>query len=130
MFRTRRWERGGAIYGNMFFMRKWKSLLPDGGAWFGGFAKSRLKSRDVAYLQRFQIETCRGEFAHWLQLGLILCFILWTPWPFSLVIVLYGFLSNLPCIMNLRHTRARLKIVLEGTAARRCQRIVDGTADR
>jgi hypothetical protein len=39
-------------------------------------------------------------------------FIIWTPFPYALIILFYAALSNLPCILNLRFTRARLVSVL------------------
>ncbi len=108
LFRHRLWERGGSFYQKVFRVRSWKHRLPDAATWFGGIAKRRLESTGRRYLETFAIETCRGEFAHWLQILVISGFILWTPWPYSPVIIAYALLSNLPCVINLRHTRIRL----------------------
>ena len=96
----------------VFFTRKWKNILPDAAPWLGGFAKGKLLETSPEYLRRFVIETRRGEFSHWLQMALICGFILWNPWPANLIIVCYALLSNLPCILNLRYTRARIIRVL------------------
>lgn len=108
VFRARAWERGGKTYEKLFQVRKWKDRLPDGASWFSGFSKSSLQSRDRGYLQAFRLETCRGEFSHWLQMLVISAFLIWNPFPANLIILAYALLSNLPCIISQRHTRARL----------------------
>ena len=112
LYRSRSWERGGEVYIRLFRVRGWKHLLPDAAPWFRGFAKGQLASRDPSYLRTFVVETCRGEFSHWVQIAVIAAFIAWNPWPANLVIIAYSLLANLPCIVNLRHTRARMRRVL------------------
>ena len=112
LFRTRAWERSGFLYQRVFHVRRWKHRLPDAAPWFQGFAKGKLSSTDPAYLQTFITETCRGELSHWLQVIAISGFTIITPYPASLAIIAYSLLSNLPCIINLRHTRIRLKQIL------------------
>lgn len=107
-YRTLPFEKSGKFYTHILHIRTWKNRLPDGAAWLGGFAKAKLTSTKPEYLQNFIRETCRGEQSHWLQLFAICLFILWTPYPAALVIPSWAILSNLPCILNLRHTRHRL----------------------
>lgn len=111
-YRLRKWEGGGRFYERVLLVRAWKDRLPDAGPWFSGFSKGGLKSRDRAYLEEFNQETCRGEFSHWMQTVVILVFLIWNPYPANLVIFCYAFLSNLPCIISQRHTRCRLEKVL------------------
>ncbi len=116
LFHTRAWERGGFPYQRIFKVRQWKDRLPDAAPWFKGFAKGKLRSTEPAYLRTFILETCRGEFSHWLQIIAISCFIAITPYPACLFIIAYSLLSNLPCIINLRHTRIRLKKLLQASS--------------
>ncbi|MEM9280515.1 MAG: hypothetical protein AAGA96_01690 [Verrucomicrobiota bacterium] len=112
-FREEAWEKEGAIYDSVFAIRKWKGLLPDAAPWFGGFAKGKLSDKDPDYIARFIIETCRGEAAHWAQVIGIWLTILWNPWPVAaLVMLVYGVISNLPCLLLQRFTRARLRRLL------------------
>ena len=90
------------------YIRRWKHLLPDGAPWFDGFPKKKLKSTEPDYLRKFILETRRGEFSHWVQWILITGFIAWNPFPANLIIIAYAFASNVPCLVNLRHTRQRL----------------------
>jgi glycosyl-4,4'-diaponeurosporenoate acyltransferase len=100
------------LYDRLFRLRSWKSRLPDAGPWFGGFAKSELSSADTKFLARFRAETCRSEAAHWAQVIVIAAFIIWTPWPWAIVILCYSVVSNLPCIILQRQNRLRLDKVL------------------
>ncbi len=81
LFKPRGWERGGVFY-EALGVRRWKDRLPDAGPWFaGGFAKRDLSSRGPDYLRRFLLETCRGEWAHWLAMAAAPFFFLCsTPW--------------------------------------------------
>jgi len=96
----------------IFLVRKWKNRLPDAAPMFGGFPKASLASKDPRYLQEFIAETRRGEFSHWLQMLVIPIFILWTPWPGNLIILVWSVISNLPCLLNLRHIRQRMRNLL------------------
>jgi len=101
----RRWERGGCLYRNWLGIRRWKSLLPDGAPWFGGFAKKRLRSRDPLYLEQFLVETRRAELAHWCMLLCLPLFFLWNPPWACLVMTAYALAANLPCIAAQRYNR-------------------------
>ncbi|MFK7909955.1 MAG: glycosyl-4,4'-diaponeurosporenoate acyltransferase [Akkermansiaceae bacterium] len=96
------------VYEKIFFIRRWKHLLPDAAPWMKGFPKGSLASTEPDYLREFMLETRRGEFAHWLQWLAISAFIIWNPYPANLVILFYAALANLPCILNLRYTRQRM----------------------
>ena len=117
LYRERSWEAGGALYERLFRIRSWKRRLPDGAALFpGAFRKSRLAGRDAAYLDRFTLETCRGELVHWIALAFTPLFFLWNP-PWAMgVMASYGILANLPCILAQRYNRLRFQRLL----ARRC----------
>jgi glycosyl-4,4'-diaponeurosporenoate acyltransferase len=103
-----RLERDGKCYTRVLRIHRWKELLPDGGALLmGGFAKKRLTSRSLVYLQKFIIETRRGELAHWCMLLMTPFFLLWNE-GFSIIIVFaYAFIANLPCILVQRYNRTR-----------------------
>lgn len=100
------------VYRRGFGIGVWKEWLPDAGPWFGGFAKKRLAGADSAFLEAFRVETCRSEAAHVAQVLGLLGFLVWNPWPASLVIVIYALASNLPCILLQRHNRLRISRIL------------------
>jgi len=104
----RRWEREGRLYRDWLGIRRWKSLLPDGAPWFGGFAKKRINSHDASYLGQFVLETRRAELAHWCMLLCLPFFFLWNPPWACLVMTAYALAANLPCILAQRYNRIAL----------------------
>lgn len=108
LYRLRPWERSGSFYRRWFAVHRWKSSLPDGGAWFGGFPKKNLARRDIDYLSAFILETRRAEFAHWCMLCCFPVFFLWNPpWAWA-VMAVYAVTANLPFIIVQRYNRAAL----------------------
>ena len=101
----RRWEREGRLYRDWLRIRRWKSLLPDGAPWLGGFAKNRIRSLDPSYLGKFLLETRRAELAHWCMLLCLPLFFLWNPPWACLVMTVYALAANMPCILTQRYNR-------------------------
>ncbi len=115
LYLERGWERQGRLYEKFFRIRKWKHLLPDAAPWFSGFAKGKLSKRDPKFVRAFIAETCRSESAHYAQIPGILLTLIWNPWPVAAgVMIIYAFLSNLPCILLQRFTRIRMRKLLAG----------------
>jgi glycosyl-4,4'-diaponeurosporenoate acyltransferase len=111
--RLRSFEREGRWYDSAWRIRRWKDSLPEGGAFFGGgFSKRSLPGRDDAHLGRFVIETRRAELTHWVVMAFGPVFFLWNPWWLALVMMTYGIVANLPCILVQRYNRGRLERVL------------------
>jgi glycosyl-4,4'-diaponeurosporenoate acyltransferase len=107
-YRLMRWERDGRSY-ERIRIRRWKDRLPEAGEVFdGGFSKRHLASRDLEYLDRFAVETCRAEFAHWAMMALVpIWFVLFVPLV-AILNVGYALGANLPCLLVQRFNRARL----------------------
>jgi glycosyl-4,4'-diaponeurosporenoate acyltransferase len=113
LFRTRPWERGGAIYQRLFRVKQWKSRLPDGAAVFRkGFSMKGVADRDPRRLRRWIAESCRAELTHWASILPALLFFTWNPFYVGVVMILYAGLVNLPCIIAQRYNRPRLKRLL------------------
>ncbi len=111
--RPRRFERDGRIYARGFGVRRWKDLVPDGAGWFrGGFRKRGLKTRDRAYIEGFVVETCRGEFVHWMVFAAGGLFFLWNTTDVAIGMMVYAALANLPCIIIQRYNRIRMQQIL------------------
>lgn len=101
----RRWEDDGRLYRDWMGIRKWKTLLPDGAPWLGGFAKRRLSARDAVHLKQFMFETRRAEIAHWCMFCCLPIFFLWNPpWACG-VMAAYAIAANIPCIVAQRYNR-------------------------
>ena len=113
-FRRRDWENDGRVYQNVFFVKKWKGLLPEGAALFArGFRKRRLKEKNEDYVRLFVAETCRSEAVHWVTMVFAPLFFLWNPFWVGMGMILYAILANVPCIITQRYNRIRLERVLE-----------------
>jgi len=108
LFRTRRWEREGAIYHTLFRVRKWKASLPSGGTVLGGFSMKQVTSRERDYLEQWLAETCRAESTHWMALTASVLFFLWNPPWLGFIMVFYAAVANFPCIIVQRYNRPRL----------------------
>ena len=109
LFRERSFEKGGRFYESLFRVKSWKRMLPDGAALLGqGFRKKNLRSRKREYLEEFYLETCRGEWAHWVTLAAAPVFFLWNPLWADLVMLTYALVANLPCILVQRYNRLTL----------------------
>ena len=113
-YRSRAWERSGEIYDSLFRIRAWKHLLPDGAAVTKkGYRKRHLSDFTQSNLEKFLLESCRGEFGHWLAIPPFLLFGLFLP-PGALPLMFaYALLVNLPCIMAQRFNRPRIARILE-----------------
>ena len=106
------WEHDGRLYRNLFEIRKWKKLLPDGAPWLGGFAKNKLANREPSYLAEFLVETRRAELAHWLMLCCLPIFFTWNPPWACWIMTLYALAANIPCILAQRYNRLVLSRVV------------------
>jgi glycosyl-4,4'-diaponeurosporenoate acyltransferase len=114
IYQKLRFEKDGKIYENIFKIKSWKDSLPDGAALFKkGFRKKSMVSKDIEYLKRFVIETCRAELAHWLVILFSPVFFIWNPLWAGIIMILYAFLANLPCIIAQRYNRERFLRILD-----------------
>ncbi len=101
------------FYRDVLRVQRWKSRLPDGAPWLGGFSKKRFAKRDREYVMTFVLETRRAEFAHWCMLSCLPVFFFWNPPWACAVMTGYAVAANLPCIVAQRHNRIVLSRLLE-----------------
>ncbi len=119
LFKTYECERDGGFYNKVFRVKKWKHLLPDGGALIkSGFKKRSLDATSKDNLHKFNVESCRAELVHWI---LILPF--WVVGFIGPPIVIpcmlvYALAANLPCIIAQRYNRPRIAKLLDKMQAR------------
>jgi glycosyl-4,4'-diaponeurosporenoate acyltransferase len=109
-FRTHSWERNGEIYQTLFRIRNWKEKLPDGARCFrNGYRKKRLSDLSKANLERFLIESCRAELAHWLAILPFWIFGFLAPPVILPIMFVYALIVNAPCIIAQRFNRPRVR---------------------
>ncbi len=111
LFRTRKFEKGGQIYQDIFRIRHWKHWLPDGGAlWKNkGYKKKHLENYSEENLTRFQVESCRAELTHWLAILPFWVFGFFLPASSVWFMLFYALVANLPCIFAQRYNRPRVQ---------------------
>jgi glycosyl-4,4'-diaponeurosporenoate acyltransferase len=106
-------QREARFYRNVLFLQQWKTRLPDGAPWLGGFSKKTFARRERGYIETFILETRRAEFAHWCMLGCFPLFFLWNPpWACG-IMTAYAIAANAPCIIAQRYNRIVLSRMLE-----------------
>jgi len=112
LYKERSWERGGEFYSRRLRIKRWKSFLPDGAPWLGGFKKKKLEHRDRTYIRSFILEARRAEAAHWCMFFCLPIFFLWNPRWACLVMTAYAAGANFPCILAQRYNRLVLLRIL------------------
>lgn len=106
--RLRDFESGGYWYRRRLAVHRWKDLVPDAGAWFGGLSKRRLPPVAHGGWRRFEQECLRAERTHWAMLALVPTFLLWNPaWWFAFNLAV-GITINVPCLLIARYNRCRV----------------------
>lgn len=113
-FRIRPFEQGGQWYRRYLKVHRWKHLLPDGAALAPtrGYRKRHLAGTDRATLERFSLESCRGEMSHVLAIAPFWIFGFILPPHGILIMLIYALAVNLPCIVVQRYNRARIEKIL------------------
>ena len=114
LYRSRKWEKNGQIYQQIFRVRSWKRYLPDGGALLkGGYAKKHLDFPSKERLEKYLLESCRAELAHELAILPFWIFGFFAPPKVILFMFLYSIAVNMPCIITQRFNRPRVARLLE-----------------
>jgi|YNPMSStandDraft_1061717.scaffolds.fasta_scaffold00034_26 glycosyl-4,4'-diaponeurosporenoate acyltransferase len=110
IFKKRNFEKNGLLYKKLLFIQKWKDKLPDGGKVLGlhPFSKKHFEYKKKDYIEKFILETCRGELTHILPFIFLPISFTWNPLIGSIIMTLYCFFSNFPCIIVQRYNRIRL----------------------
>lgn len=126
LYRERKWEDGGRVYERIFFVKKWKSRLPDIGDFLKWrFSKKHLTEVKSDYLNRFLTESCKAELTHWVIICTSFFFIFWGGLvAFSRILILAVALNG-PYIIIQRYNRPRLVRLLKRNA---CQHLELATA--
>ena len=113
LYRTYRWEKGGAVYQRIFRIHTWKNWMPNGGALYPNtFSIRRLNSYNIDYLERWLQESCRAEFCHWMMIFPGFLFFFWNNVLMGCWMVFYAVFNNLFPIIIQRYNRPRMLQVI------------------
>jgi glycosyl-4,4'-diaponeurosporenoate acyltransferase len=109
-----RWENNGEVYETLLHVKSWKHLLPDGAAAWRkrGYRKRSLTDFSEENLQRFLIESARGELSHWLAIAPFWLFGFFAPFYVVWIMLAYALAVNFPCIVAQRYNRPRIQALL------------------
>ncbi len=111
LYLPREWEKNGKWYAKYLKINVWKDHLPQHNG-KKGFSKEHLGNHiTVEYIDRFIMETCRGEWDHWMCAMYFFVSLLINPFGIGLILGLLIFIGNLPFIAIQRYNRLRLQIL-------------------
>ncbi|NLA71937.1 MAG: hypothetical protein GX850_05915 [Clostridiaceae bacterium] len=114
-FKSHHFERDGRIYDRVFRVRSWKHLLPDGAAVWKkrGFKKRTMDDFSEDNLNRFLIESVRGELTHWLAIFPFWVFGFFVAPALLWIMLIYALVINFPCIITQRFNRPRIQRLVD-----------------
>lgn len=113
-FKEHSWEKGGKFYEDVFYVKRWKKFLPDGGAVLGGgYKKKQLTDFSKENLNQFLIESCRAEVTHVIAIFPFWVFGFFASSRVVLIMFIYALLVNLPCIIVQRYNRPRISKLIK-----------------
>ena len=121
MYRCHKWERGGKFYSDVFKINKWKDTLPQH-IGKDGFSKEHIEDVSIEYLDRFILETCRGEWNH--RMNCVFVVVLFGINGVTIVSVVLSVMTvagNIPFAAIQRYNRFRLQ-KLRKTVLRKMER--------
>lgn len=108
MFQPHKWEKDGRFYADALKINKWKDSMPQH-IGKDGFSKDHLDDISLDYIDRFIMETCRGEWNHKMNcLFFIILLIINNLWM-GIFLSLCLFIGNLPFVFIQRYNRLRLQ---------------------
>ena len=127
MYQPHKWENGGKFYSDVLKINQWKDILPQH-IGKDGFSKNHLDDITVEYIDRFIMETCRGEWNHTMNCWFFVIIFLINSFFMALILTFFLFLGNLPFVFIQRYNRLRLQKLRKAVihkaklAEKKCQR--------
>lgn len=109
MYRVRKWENDGKFYADVLKINKWKDFLPQH-VGKDGFSKEHIDDVSIEYLDKFILETCRGEWNH--RMNCVFAIFLFTingVTNVSVILAAADIFGNIPFLMIQRYNRFRLQ---------------------
>jgi glycosyl-4,4'-diaponeurosporenoate acyltransferase len=104
-----KWEKEGKLYAKIFKVNRWKKLLPDGRViLISKLSKHHSSGFSQGNLEKYLVESCRGELSHWISILPFWIFGFIAPGYVVFYMLLYALLVNLPCIIAQRYNRPRV----------------------
>jgi glycosyl-4,4'-diaponeurosporenoate acyltransferase len=93
----------------MFKVKRWKDHMPEIADFIkSAFTKKSIKEFDNAYIEKFLLESCRAEFAHWCIIFSSVIFLFYEGTSVFIYMFLIAILIDLPFIIIQRYNRPRI----------------------
>ena len=110
LLKTRKIEKDGEIYENVFHIKSWKDFIPA----IGSFDKKRITREQLTkeYISQYLLESLRAELCHLGAIFFAFIILIVTVPSLSMPIVGYTALLNIPCILIQRFNRPRFERIL------------------
>ena len=121
MYRCHKWEHGGKFYSDVLKINRWKDTLPQH-IGKDGFSKEHIEDVSIEYIDRFILETCRGEWNH--KMNCVFAVVLFGINGVTVVSVVLSVMTvagNMPFAAIQRYNRFRLQ-KLRKTVLRKMER--------
>lgn len=118
-FKSFSWENEGRIY-EKIGIQWWKNRTPDMSKYMRrAFSKQGNLLRDPQHLRRLVVETCSGEFVHWVLIFLSPVFAILMDEMGILAMLLY-IVGNLVSLVIQRYNRPRIMKIIQRIEKRKC----------
>lgn len=114
IFRERGWEKHGEFYQRVFRVKRWKDRLPEISDFIKStFPKKSVKEFSSEYVEKFLLESCRAEFAHWCIIFSTLIFLFFGGLESFASMLAVSVLLNTPFIIIQRYNRPRIILIMK-----------------
>lgn len=113
LFSERKFENSGVFYQRVFRVKRWKDRLPEISDLIrSAFPKKSVKEFEKEYMEKFLLESCRSEFAHWCIICSAIIFLFFEGMEAFFCMLLISALVNLPFIIIQRYNRPRIILIM------------------
>lgn len=114
IYKERKWEKNGEFYQQMFKVKRWKKYMPEIADFINSvFSKKSIKEFDNAYIEKYLLESCRAEFAHWCIIFSSGMFLFYAGPAAFIYMFLIAILINVPFIIIQRYNRPRILHIMK-----------------
>jgi len=114
IYKERKWEKNGEFYQQMFKVKRWKKHMPEIADFINSvFSKKSIKEFDNAYIEKYLLESCRAEFAHWCIIFSSVMFLFYAGTAAFIYMFLISVLIDVPFIIIQRYNRPRILHIMK-----------------
>ncbi|HCW79987.1 MAG TPA: hypothetical protein DG942_02640 [Ruminococcaceae bacterium] len=109
-YAPRLWEHEGRWYRDNLKIQLWKDKIPQFISKHG-FSKRHFTDNSKEYLDRFILETCRGEWMHFKNCICAIITLIINPFIIGALLSLFILIANVPFAIVQRYNRFRLQLI-------------------